>query len=131
MSAAAAPIKTEEECFDLAISKVIFNQKHYAIYYSRNLIPASKSRDPVKIKEWIHKRRFYKNCGLYAFRNSFLDTFHSLPVGPLQEMEDLEQLKAIEHGFKIKVALVEFATHGVDTQQQLDHLNQLDHNLLI
>jgi len=46
-------------------------------------------------------------------------------------MEDLEQLKAIEHGFKIKVALVEFATHGVDTQQQLDHLNQLDHNLLI
>lgn len=86
-SAVAAPIKTEEEAFNRAVTKVVMSKDSNALYFSRNLIPASKSG------KYNPAVAYYRNCGMYCFRREFLGVFASTPMGHLQAEEDLEQLK--------------------------------------
>ena len=62
----------------------------------------------------------YKHIGIYAFTRPFLETFVALPKGRLEEAESLEQLRALEAGYRIKTVLVEYDGVGIDTEADLE-----------
>ncbi|MBA3958048.1 MAG: 3-deoxy-manno-octulosonate cytidylyltransferase [Parachlamydiaceae bacterium] len=108
MSTAATKLECAEEALSSSIVKCAIDQNGNALYFSRALIGAGKSG------KWHPKMPIFRHMGLYAFRRDFLLKYGDLPVTPLQLAEDLEQLKVLEHGFRIKVALVDHFSIGVD-----------------
>jgi 3-deoxy-manno-octulosonate cytidylyltransferase (CMP-KDO synthetase) len=67
---------------------------------------------------------YYKHLGIYAYRPEFLLKYTKLPMTPLQKTEDLEQLKVLEHGYKIKVIVVSGACIGVNTPEDIKKVEQ-------
>jgi len=91
--------------------KVVVDRDGFAIYFSRATIPYV--RDPGQAAN------YYKHHGIYAYRRSFLETFTRLPQGVLERLEALEQLRSIEHGYKIKVVETIYDSVEVDTCEEL------------
>jgi len=102
--------------------KVAFNKAHEALYFSRNCIPYVRGHDA---KDWINRHDFYKHIGIYAYRSDILRTITSLKPSMLEMAESLEQLRWLENGFQIKVAMTEHESHGVDTPEDLVKLEKL------
>jgi 3-deoxy-manno-octulosonate cytidylyltransferase (CMP-KDO synthetase) len=67
----------------------------------------------------------YKHIGLYVYRREFLLGYSELPVGPLEQVERLEQLRAIENGHRIRVVETEYDSLGVDTPEDLERVSKL------
>ena len=95
--------------------KVILNQQHEAIYFSRWPIPFSRK----SFQEIGMETRCYKHIGVYGYQASFLKKFCEAPPSSLEIAESLEQLRALDLGAKIKVFLVNEATLGIDTPEDL------------
>ena len=68
---------------------------------------------------------YYKHLGIYAYTKDFLYTFKNLPSSSLEEAEKLEQLRALEAGYKIKVVETQFDSCGVDTEEDLRNVERL------
>jgi 3-deoxy-manno-octulosonate cytidylyltransferase (CMP-KDO synthetase) len=119
MSSAVMKIITEEEAFDPSIVKCVFDKDGYALYFSRQLIPAGKTGG---FKPHI---TYYRHLGIYAFKRNFLLKYANLSETPLQKEEDLEQLKVLEHGFKIKLVVVNSASLGVDNPEDIKKVEAL------
>ncbi len=113
MSTLITPLTSPEEASSSSIVKCVKDFHNHAIYFSRAQIPSNK------MQAFNHLNLYYKHIGLYVYRPDFLLHYASLPPTPLQQEEDLEQLKAIEHGFRIKVAVTDSASIGVDTPEDL------------
>ena len=77
---------------------------------------------PEEVTDWLKRAVFYKHFGIYVYRSSFLQQFTSLASTPLEHAEKLEQLRILEHGFRIKAAITEFDSIPVDTQEDLDRV---------
>lgn len=92
--------------------KVVVNKFGEALYFSRNIIPFP--RDPNT------KVSYYKHIGIYAYRKEALQQFTELPPSLLEETEKLEQLRYLENGFKIRLALTDIPTIGIDTSEDLE-----------
>lgn len=92
--------------------KVVVNKFGEALYFSRNIIPFP--RDPNT------KVSYYKHIGIYAYRKEALQQFTELPPSLLEETEKLEQLRYLENGFKIRLALTDIPTIGIDTPEDLE-----------
>ena len=95
------------------VVKAILDGKNNALYFSRSPIPAL-------LEPGAKENFLYKHIGLYAYTKDFLFTFKKLPVSSLEKNERLEQLRAIENGYKIKVIETKFETVGVDTPEDLE-----------
>ena len=104
-------IRRAEEITHPNAVKVVVDRDGFAIYFSRATIPYV--RDPGQAAN------YYKHHGIYAYRRSFLETFTRLPQGVLERLEALEQLRAIEHGYKIKVVETIYDSVEVDTCEEL------------
>lgn len=91
--------------------KVVTDRKGFAIYFSRHAIPYM--RDGEKGRE------FFKHLGFYAYRMDFLLKYTKLPEGVLESAEKLEQLRALEHGFRIKVVETEHNSIEVDVKEDI------------
>ena len=98
------------------IVKVVTDPRGDALYFSRAPIPYGA--DPTGTPAFIH-------VGLYAFRRDFLLRFAALPQTPLETVESLEQLRALEHGFRIRTVVTEHHSIGVDTPQDLERARRL------
>lgn len=96
--------------------KVITDLQGHALYFSRSLIPFPRNDAGVPI---------YKHIGIYAYRRDFLLTYANLAPTPLEQTESLEQLRALEHGYRIKVLKTDFKSIGVDTMEDLEKVNAL------
>ncbi|HYA15597.1 MAG TPA: 3-deoxy-manno-octulosonate cytidylyltransferase [Syntrophales bacterium] len=107
----------EEEITHPNAVKVVFDKNHFAIYFSRATIPY--------IRDKRNKASYYKHHGIYAYRSAFLETFTRLPEGVLEKMEALEQLRAMEHGYRIKVVETLYDSVEVDTPQELERVRGL------
>lgn len=118
MATAASPISDQHALSNPNVVKVVRDRTGCALYFSRAGIPFM--RNTVNELSALH------HIGIYAYRVSFLNAFPGLTQGLLEQAESLEQLRALEHGFKIQV-LVTKRPHaaGVDTAQDLDHARQL------
>jgi len=109
MATLASPFADDEDPADPNIVKVVLNQRRQAMYFSRSLIPHDRDGQGI---------RPLKHPGLYAYRREFLTTYVKLPATPAEQIEKLEQLRALEHGHAIGVAVVTTRHHGIDTPEQ-------------
>lgn len=119
----AKRIESADDLLSPNVVKVVFDSSSYALYFSRSVIP--HIRENNEPRSWIKHQTFYEHIGLYVFRRESLLKFASLPESSLEKAEKLEQLRALEAGMKIKVALTEFDCVPVDTQDDVEHVIQL------
>jgi 3-deoxy-manno-octulosonate cytidylyltransferase (CMP-KDO synthetase) len=113
MSTLATPIRTREHLLAASCVKVVLDARGRAMYFSRSPIPHARDwHDGLLTDEPPH---FYQHIGLYAYGREFLLTLAKLPPSPLEQLEKLEQLRVLEMGRSIAVAVVPHATLGIDT----------------
>ncbi|OFX88203.1 MAG: 3-deoxy-manno-octulosonate cytidylyltransferase [Bacteroidetes bacterium GWF2_33_16] len=112
-------IENNEDIFDINKPKVVFNKKMQAIYFSRSPIPFLRN---VEKENWHLKHDFYKHIGMYAYKVKTLQELTELEQSPLELAESLEQLRWIENGYAIYVAITKFDTFGVDTPEDLEKI---------
>jgi 3-deoxy-manno-octulosonate cytidylyltransferase (CMP-KDO synthetase) len=97
------------------VVKVVVDSRGDALYFSRSPIPFRREGiGPI-----------FKHIGLYGFRREFLLTFAALPQSPLEQAESLEQLRALEHGFRIRTVVTRYESIEVDTPDDLERVRQL------
>ena len=118
MATAVIRLKTEEEALSSAVVKCVMDKHQNALYFSRQLIPSSKKQ------KFNPGFPYYRHIGIYAFRPAFLLEFRKLSATPLQLEEDLEQLKVLEHGYRIKVAETTTFSIGVDLPEDIQKVEQ-------
>ena len=113
MATLAAEFDTPELVADPNIVKVIMDRNGRAIYFSRSVIPYDRDKSGIG-----DVQLYLKHVGIYAYRKSFLLEITALPQTPLEKIEMLEQLRAIEHGYGILVGIVDHTSDGIDTAEQ-------------
>lgn len=118
MSTAVVKIRSQEEATNYSTPKCIMDLHGNALYFSRTLIPNGHQG------KWQPDITYYKHIGIYGYRRDFLLHYAELEATPLQKVEDLEQLKVLEHGFRIGVAIVESASIGVDRPEDIKKIEQ-------
>ena len=118
MSTLIYKIVREEEINDPNHVKTVFDRENHALYFSRSAIPFQ--RNPGE-----GQPTYYKHLGFYAYRKGFLLNFVNLPEGEWERFEKLEQLRALEYGYKIKVVLTEHDSVEVDTKEELARVEEL------
>ena len=122
----AIGIKDRRDIFDPNIVKVVYNRDGFAFYFSRAPIPYH--RDEWKDLEHftIHESHLtvFKHIGIYSYRKDVLAELSKLPPSSLEVIEKLEQLRALEHGFIIKVKETTHDTLGVDTPEDLERIEK-------
>lgn len=109
-------IEKEEEFKNPNVVKVVFDSKGYALYFSRCPIPFDRQKF---ITGYSDNDFRYKHIGIYGYRLEILRKFVSLPQSVLEQIESLEQLRALENGIKIKVRITEYDSFGIDTPEDL------------
>lgn len=115
MSTLATPIRTSAILNDPACVKVVFDHRGQALYFSRSPIPHARTWDDSLLA--ANPPHFYLHVGLYAYRRDFLLRLAALERTPLEKLESLEQLRVLEHGYKIAVGVVDEPTIGIDTPE--------------
>lgn len=118
MATLSVPIRDAEEAFNPNAVKVVTDREGYALYFSRASIPWDRDRF-AQSREQIGDH-YQRHIGIYAYRAGFLSTFSRMPPGTLEQVESLEQLRVLEAGHRIAVALApEPFPPGVDTPEDL------------
>ncbi len=105
--------------------KVVLGEGGRALYFSRSPMPYARDRGGVVDAAWLEANPCFKHLGLYAYHADFLERFTKLPPGRLEQVEKLEQLRALEHGAAIAVGLTEDPSVGVDTPEDAVKFDRL------
>ena len=113
MSTLATPIRERSKLEDPSCVKVVFNESHRALYFSRAPIPFARNWEDALLQ--AEPAVFYQHIGLYAYRRDFLLKIASLPRAVLEQVENLEQLRVLASGYAIAVGVIEEPTIGIDT----------------
>ncbi|HUQ93196.1 MAG TPA: 3-deoxy-manno-octulosonate cytidylyltransferase [Bryobacteraceae bacterium] len=108
-------IEDPAEIHNPNVVKVVTNFQGDAIYFSRCSIPYDRGASAI----------YFKHIGLYVYRRDFLLNYSQLPVGPLEQSERLEQLRALENGYRIRVMETDYESLGVDTPEDLAVVTKL------
>jgi len=118
MSTLIYKIIREEEIYDPNHVKTVFDRDFNALYFSRSSIPFQRNPEEAS-------PTYYKHLGVYAYRKGFLLTFVALPEGEWERFEKLEQLRALEFGYRIRVVLTEYDSVEVDTEEEIHRVEAL------
>ena len=125
MSTLCEPIQSLDEFQRDSIVKVVKSKFNQALYFSRATIPYD--RDGAKLVDPVLHDQAFRHLGLYAYRVSLLQEYVTWDMGVLEKLESLEQLRVLENGHRIAIAVAEAnLPPGVDTQADLDRLNSMD-----
>lgn len=118
MATLATPIRDAAMLHDPACTKVVCAADGRAMYFSRSLIPFCRDRDPADVlrddQPWL------LHIGIYAYRRPFLLELAASPPSRLEQLEKLEQLRALQRGAHIQVAIVSEHARGIDTPQDYE-----------
>ncbi len=117
----AVKIKTNDILFDASKIKVVLDNNHHGIYFSRHPIPYQQR----PAEEWLANHEYLKHVGIYGFRTDILKEVGRLPQSTLEKAESLEQLRWLENGYKIQVKLTEFDSISVDIPKDLDRVLEI------
>jgi 3-deoxy-manno-octulosonate cytidylyltransferase (CMP-KDO synthetase) len=109
-------IDTKEELFSVSVVKAVVNRRGEALYFSRHAIPYFRNAHQ---DEWHLHGAYYKHIGMYGYRKNVLKELTKLMVSPLELSESLEQLRWLDHGYKIQTAVTRYDSIGVDTPEEL------------
>ena len=115
MTTPAVPLSNISEARDPNIVKVVFDQNHQALYFSRAPIPWPRDGKTVY---------YFRHIGIYGYRAEFLRSFIALPQGRLEILERLEQLRALEHGYRIKVIITDHISPDVDVPADIARVEE-------
>ena len=113
MGTVIKPITDEADIANPNVVKCVVDDQGFALYFSRSPIPYHRNKNT----SWETKN--YKHLGLYAYRKDFLTEFTHWPKGALESIEELEQLRVLERGVKIKTTVTTHESMAVDTPQDL------------
>jgi 3-deoxy-manno-octulosonate cytidylyltransferase (CMP-KDO synthetase) len=116
MSTLAYKIKNKNEITDPKDVKVVFSKTGKALYFSRATIPFPRDGQTDY---------YYKHLGIYVYKKSFLKTFTSLPKSDLEEIEKLEQLRALEYGYDIEIVVTDYDSPEVDLESDISKIETL------
>jgi 3-deoxy-manno-octulosonate cytidylyltransferase (CMP-KDO synthetase) len=116
MSTLIYKIVRDEEITHPNAVKTVIDHQNFAIYFSRATIPCFGDSSVEAV--------YYKHHGIYAYRNDFLQVFAKLPQGNLEKAERLEQLRALENGYRIKLVITEKDSVEVDTPADLERVRE-------
>lgn len=114
-------LTSANELWDRNVVKVVTDHEDYALYFSRSPIPHIRDR-VLSEEEGLPAKTFFKHLGIYAYKRDFLLLFSTLPTTRLEDLEKLEQLRAIESGFRIKVKETGHESYRIDTPEDLKYL---------
>jgi len=112
MASACSPLKDMSDADNPNVVKVVLDKAGDALYFSRSRIPYLRADDG-------HATSLYRHIGIYGFRRDFLLKYASLERTPLEICESLEQLRALEHGYKIRVIIVQSEFVGIDSPEDI------------
>lgn len=115
MSTLKYKLDTMEDIENPNYVKVITDKKGYAIYFSRSVIPFPRKLDI---------QNYYKHVGIYGYKRDFVVEYAKMEPTPLELSESLEQLRALENGYRIKVMETPYKILGVDTQEELEKVRE-------
>jgi 3-deoxy-manno-octulosonate cytidylyltransferase (CMP-KDO synthetase) len=121
ISTLALPIQDHESLFNPNIVKVVFNKNGHALYFSRSAIPFLRG---VETAAWAGKAAHYRHLGLYGFQRETLLAVAGLPPSGLERLESLEQLRWLEYGYSIFIAITDKDSIGVDTPEDAQRANE-------
>jgi 3-deoxy-manno-octulosonate cytidylyltransferase (CMP-KDO synthetase) len=119
MATLAHPIREASDFEDPNVVKVVCNAKGHAMYFSRAPIPFPRNKKALEASDML------QHVGLYAYRRDFLLEYASLAPCQAEQIEQLEQLRALYHGFAIAVTTSDFHCLGVDTPEDLKRAETL------
>ncbi len=117
MGTLCSPLETTEELANPNVVKVVFDRTGAALYFSRLPIPFVRDHGAEATR--------YRHIGLYVYRRDFLLQLGQLAPTPLEQAEKLEQLRVLEHGYKLHVTVVPHTSPGVDTPADLERLKAM------
>jgi 3-deoxy-manno-octulosonate cytidylyltransferase (CMP-KDO synthetase) len=126
MGTLARRITDQREAVDPNVVKVVIDAKGFALYFSRAPIPWDRDRWAGKdaLRDLPAGGARFKHIGLYVYRREFLLAYAAMPSTPLEGTEKLEQLRALENGHRIRVAVTEHESFGVDIPSDLSKILQ-------
>jgi 3-deoxy-manno-octulosonate cytidylyltransferase (CMP-KDO synthetase) len=126
MGTLAKRITDPAEAVDPNVVKVVMDRKGYALYFSRAPIPWDRDHwaGRTDLAGLTLASPCYKHIGLYVYRRDFLLAYAAMPQTALEATEKLEQLRALEHGHKIKVEITDHESFGVDIPGDLSKILQ-------
>ncbi|REC96066.1 3-deoxy-manno-octulosonate cytidylyltransferase [Kushneria indalinina] len=130
MATLAEPIVDRATLMRSSVVKVVCSQQGRALYFSRAPIPWDRDRFDLPASGQAHDTHdlgqgWFRHIGIYAYRASFLRDYQHLPVAPVEACEQLEQLRALYHGYAISVAVAtEQYPAGVDTPEDLARVRE-------
>lgn len=127
MSTTSEPIVSVEDVFNPAIVKVVTDSRGFALYFSRSPVPYIRPVEGLTLEASLRREpallsNFRKHSGLYSYRRRFLEQFAGMEPSPLEKLEALEQLRALENGIRIRVVPVAHRSIGVDTEQDYERV---------
>lgn len=121
MGTLMTPLTSMDEYLNPNIVKVVTDQQGFALYFSRAPIPYPRDFNNQLELRW-RDLATAKHIGLYVYRRNFLLEYPHLQATPLETQESLEQLRALEHGYRIRVAATNLVGQGVDTPDDLERV---------
>lgn len=121
MATVKARMDDEEDMRNPNNVKIVTDKDGYALYFSRSLMPYPREDTDCPV---------YKHIGIYAYRRDFLLKYAKMPQTMLEKTESLEQLRALENGFRIKVIESDANFVGVDTAEDLSRVNEIYRKML-
>lgn len=125
MATAAHPIHAVEDGFNPNVVKVVLDKHGRALYFSRATIPWHRDGFAISRGQFPPAYAPLRHIGLYAYRNDFLKKYPQLAVSPLEQIEALEQLRVLWHGYAIAVHVTGSSpAPGVDTAEDLERVRQ-------
>ncbi len=116
MASLMTKLNNEHELQDPNIVKVVVDKQCNALYFSRSIIPFNRDKAPFN--------NYWRHIGVYAYSREALLEFVSLPPSELEQVEKLEQLRALENGIPIRMVKTDYQGIGVDTPQDLEKLEK-------
>ncbi|HKS43322.1 MAG TPA: 3-deoxy-manno-octulosonate cytidylyltransferase [Blastocatellia bacterium] len=130
ISTTSEPINSIEDVFNPNVVKVATDAQGFALYFSRSPVPYVRLAPGLTLEQTLQRdttllSNYRKHSGLYAYRSRFLQQFARMEQSRLERLECLEQLRALENGFRIQVVEVDHAAIGVDTEQDYERVKRL------
>ncbi|MCF7521410.1 3-deoxy-manno-octulosonate cytidylyltransferase [Neisseria sp. ZJ106] len=123
MATAAHPLADFSEFINPNVVKVLLDKNRNAIYFSRAPIPYPRDTMRENLPDLPKETPALRHIGIYAYRTGFLQRYAEMNVSPLENIESLEQLRVLWHGFPIAVEITDHApAAGVDTQEDLERV---------
>ncbi|MBF0215586.1 MAG: 3-deoxy-manno-octulosonate cytidylyltransferase [Candidatus Omnitrophica bacterium] len=115
-------IHRNEDISDPNVVKVVVDRKGYALYFSRSPIPYIRDKEKTQDDPG---GSYFKHIGIYSYTKEFLYVYTHMPKSMLECAEKLEQLRVLEHGYKIRTIETRYDTVGVDTPEDLERVREL------